>query len=243
MLRVQTFGGLTLMVEDVPVTGVLTQRRRLALLALLAVARDRGVSRDKLVAYLWPESDTAQARHALSQLLYAQRKAFTPHELFLGHKTVRLNPAVARSDVWEFEDALDRGAPADAVPHYTGPFVDGFFLKDAPEFERWVDAQRARLAGRMRAACRSLATTARTAGDRSAAVDWWQRAAAVDPLDSHLAAEVVKELEGLGNRAAALAHAESHVERLRRELGVAPDAQLRALIDRLRKGDPPALAS
>ena len=243
MLRVQTFGGLTLKVDDVPVTGVLTQRRRLALLALLAVARERGVSRDKLVAYLWPESDAAQAQHALSQLVYAQRKAFAPHELFLGRKTVRLNPGVASSDVGDFENALDRGAAADAVSHYAGPFVDGFFLRNAPEFERWVDAQRAHLAGRMRAACRSLATAARTAEDRAAAADWWRRAAAVDPLDSQVAVEVIQELAALGHRAAALAHAESHIERLRRELGLAPDAQLRALIDRLRKGDPPALAS
>jgi len=240
MLRVQTFGGLTLKVDDVPVTGVLTQRRRLALLALLAVARERGVSRDKLVAYLWPESEAADARHALSQLLYAQRKAFTPHELFLGHKTVRLNPGVASSDVGDFENALDRGAPAEAVPHYAGPFLDGFFLREAPEFERWVDAQRTRLAGLVRGACRSLATAARSAEDRAAAADWWRRAAAVDPLDSQVAAEVVKELEGLGNRAAALAHAEAHAERMRRELGVAPDTRMRELIQRLRNGEPPA---
>ena len=240
MLRVNTLGGLTLAVEDVPVTGVLTQRRRLALLALLAVARERGVSRDKLVAYLWPESDAAQALHALSQLLYAQRKAFAPLELFLGRKTVRLNPAVARSDVWEFEDAFDRGALAEAVAQYRGPFLDGFFLRGAPEFERWVDAQRERLAGRVRTACTRLAQAAQAADDRAAAAEWWQRAAAVDPLDSQIAAQVVQELGAMGNRAAALAHAEAHVERLRRELGVAPDARWRALIDRLRNGEPPA---
>lgn len=240
MLRVNTLGGLTLAVEDVPVTGVLTQRRRIALLALLAVARDRGISRDKLVAYLWPESPASDAHHALSQLIYAQRKAFAPQELFLGRKTVRLNPAVVRSDVWEFEDALDRGALAQAVSHYGGPFLDGFFLRRAAEFERWVDAQRERLAGRMRAACTRLAQTAHAADDRTAAAEWWQRAAAVDPLDSQIAAQVVQELEGMGNRAAALAHAEAHVQRLRRDLGVAPDVRWRALIDRLRNGEPHA---
>jgi DNA-binding SARP family transcriptional activator len=240
MLRVHTFGGLTLTVEDSPVTGVLTQRRRLALLALLAVARERGVSRDKLIAYLWPESDAAPARHALSQLLYAQRKAFTPNELFLGGKTVRLNPRVASSDVGDFESALDRGAPADAVTHYGGPFLDGFFLRKAPEFERWVDAQRDRLAGRMRAACRTLANMSRANGDHGGAADWWLRAAAVDPLDSQVAVEVIEQLVVLGNRTAALAHAEAHVDRLRRDLGVEPDAQLRAVIARLRDGHHPA---
>src|SRR5947207_15137270 len=72
-LRVRTFGGLTLSVGDEPTTGTLTQRRRLALLALLAVARDRGLTRDKILAYLWPESDSDRARDGLDPMPYANR--------------------------------------------------------------------------------------------------------------------------------------------------------------------------
>ena len=72
MLRLRTFGGLTLARDDdPPMTGAATQRRRLAILALLAVARDGGMSRDKILGYLWPESGLDQARHTLNQLLYA----------------------------------------------------------------------------------------------------------------------------------------------------------------------------
>ena len=50
MLRLRTFGGLTLARDDdPPMTGAATQRRRLAILALLAVARDGGMSRDKIL--------------------------------------------------------------------------------------------------------------------------------------------------------------------------------------------------
>jgi len=238
MLWVRTFGGLTLAVEEGPVTGALTQRRRLALLALLAAARTHGVSRDKLMAYLWPEADAGHARHALSQLLYAQRKAFAPDELFLGRKTVRLNPTAATSDVGAFEDALDRNAPADAVRWYAGPFLDGFFLKDAPEFERWVEATRARLARRMCGACVDLARAAAAAGDAPVATDWWRRAAAVDPLDGRIAYEVVGALAAAGNLSGALRYAEDHRQRLDRELGVPPDPALLALIAQLR-GDGP----
>src|SRR6188472_3438789 len=71
MLRLNTFGGLTLTRGTEDLTGAATQRRRLALLVLLAVAGPVGMSRDKLLAYLWPESDVERARHVLNQLLYA----------------------------------------------------------------------------------------------------------------------------------------------------------------------------
>src|SRR5438874_8756762 len=121
-LRVRTFGGLTLLVGGEPTTGTLTQRRRLALLALLAVARNRGLSRDKILAYLWPESDAERARHGLDQVLYAQRHHLGVPDLFLGRKTLRLNRTVITADVWEFEDALENGMPEVAVRCYTGPF-------------------------------------------------------------------------------------------------------------------------
>lgn len=66
MFRLQTFGGLALV--DGAGAGVATQRRRLGLLALLAAAGERGLTRDKLLAYLWPESPPENARHSLDKL-------------------------------------------------------------------------------------------------------------------------------------------------------------------------------
>lgn len=239
MLRLTTLGAVTLALEDGIVSGTMTQRRRLALLALLAVARERGLSRDKIMAYLWPESDATRARHALNQQLYAQRKLLEGREIFLGRKTLRLNPAVIESDVGEFEDALDRGAIEDAVPVYGGPFLDGFFLKDAPEFERWADGQRHRLARRLCAALVGLASRAAAAGDQVSSAEWWQRAAEVDPLDSQIVLDMVQALAAAGNPGGAVRHAMQHIERLREELGVAPDARLLELTDRLRAGGAP----
>jgi len=239
MLQLTAFGGLTLGLEDGLVSGAVTQRRRLALLALLAVARQRGLSRDKIMAYLWPESDAARARHALNQQLYAQRKLLAGRELFLGGKTLRLNPAVVRTDVGDFEDALDRGALEAAVAVYGGPFLDGFFLKEVPEFERWVDAQRHRLARRLCAAHVALANAAAARGDQAGSAEWWGRAAEVDPLDSQIALDVVHALTAAGNTGGALRHAVQHIKRLRQELGVAPDARLARLVEQLRAGTPP----
>src|SRR6476620_10315342 len=50
-------------------------RRRLALLAVLAAAGERGRSRDQLLLLFWPDATQTRARHSLDQLLYALRSS------------------------------------------------------------------------------------------------------------------------------------------------------------------------
>jgi DNA-binding SARP family transcriptional activator len=233
MLQLRTFSGLSLSRGSENLTGAVTQRRRLAILALLAVAGDAGVSRDKLVAYLWPESDGERARHVLNQLLYAQRRQVGDGALFLGRKTLRLNPAAIWSDVTAFERALDAGELRAAVPLYTGPFLDGFFLKDAPEFERWADDQRARLARRLTSALGVLAEEAMVAGDARAAIEHLRRAADVDAFDSRAALALIQALAAVGDRAGALVVARRHEHLLQQELGATPDPGFREVVARL----------
>jgi DNA-binding SARP family transcriptional activator len=233
MLRLRTFGGLSLFRGGENLTGAVTQRRRLAILALLAVARETGVSRDKLQAYLWPESDQERARHVLNQLLYAQRRQVRSDTLFSGRKTLRLNREVMSTDVGEFEEALDRGALEEGVALYSGPFLDGFFLKNAPEFEQWVAGQRERLARRCLGALHSLGESAISAGKGQEAARWWRRASELDPLDSAVALALVRALEGAGDRPGALRYARQHADSLRTQLGISPDPAFNRVLSRL----------
>jgi DNA-binding SARP family transcriptional activator len=232
MLRLRTFGGLSLSRGEENLTGAVTQRRRLAILALLAVAGESGMSRDKLVAYLWPESDAERARHVLNQLLYAQRRQVGDDSLFQGRKTLRLNAAVITTDVDDLTKALARGDRAEAAGLYRGPFLDGFFVKDAAEFERWVEVQRSRYARQVLDALVALATAA---GDVRSAVGWWRRAAELDQLDATIALELVRALAAAGDRPGALRHARRHADALDAELGVSPDPGLTDLVEALKR--------
>jgi DNA-binding SARP family transcriptional activator len=240
MLQLRVFGGLTLSRGEENLTGAVSQRRRLALLALLAVEQDVGLSRDKLLAWLWPESDLERARHVLNQLLYAQRRQVGDAGLFLGRKTLRLNPAVIGTDVGAYREALRRGAPEEALIHYRGPFLDGFFLGEAPDFERWVEEQRRRFADQALAACVALAEGAAARGDGARAVGWWRRAADQDPLDPGAALGLVTALAAAGDRPGALRAARRHQQALRAELELEPDPRMQAAVQRLTSGaDPP----
>src|SRR5205823_1687044 len=202
---------------------------------LLATAGQRGLSRDKLIAHLWPESDVEHARNLLNQACYALRRDLHESELFLGATELRLNPAVVASDVQAFEDALQRADAEAAVRAYAGPFLDGFFISEAPEFERWVDAERARLKQRACHALETLATAAAARSDHEAAVDRWRRCAALDPLNSRVALGLMTALAVAGDRAGALQYARVHETLLREELDAVPEAAVVALTARLRE--------
>src|SRR5688500_4445894 len=53
--RLNLLGGAALQGRNGPVEGRAAHRRRLALLAILAVARGRAVGRERIVGLLWPE--------------------------------------------------------------------------------------------------------------------------------------------------------------------------------------------
>jgi serine/threonine-protein kinase len=236
MLHLTTFGGLTLQQDGENITGVATQRRQMALLALLAVAGDEGMSREKLLAYLWPEKDTERARHTLNQLLYMQRRLTDDPEVFQGRKTLRIYPELIETDVRLFRDALERNDTAAAVEIYRGPFLDGFFLDKAPAFEEWATEWRQRFARRYLDVLEDLAGRAESAGELDVALEWRRRAAVVDPLDPGLVQAYAEAFLACGNRPGALRVLAAHRERLKDELGIEPEPELRQMEDRIRNG-------
>src|SRR5215208_7944283 len=127
-------------------TGRAAQRHRLALLALVAMTPGQRLSRDKLIAYLWPESDTERGRNLLRVSTYVLRSALGESALLSEGDDLRLNADVVQSDLAEFETALERADHARVVALYRGPFLAGFFLSGAPEFEQWAERERERLA-------------------------------------------------------------------------------------------------
>lgn len=244
MFSLRVLGGISLEADGGVVSGRAAQRRRLALLALLATAPGRTLSRDKLIGYLWPDSDTEQARHLLSVAVYELRRALGEAALVSRGDDVHLDAALVTSDVEAFEAALAADDPERAVALYAGPFLDGVYVSDAPEFERWSDEQRIRLEHRYREALETVAHRCAAAGDRLAAVEALRALAARDPYNARIAIALMNALGAAGDRAGALQHARVHETLVREEFGMEPDPGVVALQERLRdepgNGEAPA---
>ena len=213
-------------------------KRRLALLSVLASAGDRGRSRDQLMLLFWPEATQTRARHSLDQLLYTLRNLVS-EDVFAGVNPVRLNDAVITSDVGDFLSALERNDSAAAAEAYSGAFLDGFYLGDSPEFEGWVDAERARLTTRYTETLAELALAATASNDRAGATRWRRALTETDPLSSHYAAGYMRALANAGDTEAALRHAERYAARVSRELGVEAGPEVTNVAAELRTATAP----
>jgi pentatricopeptide repeat protein len=233
MLRLHTLGGCRLTRGGDPLHDLSSQRKALALLALTAAAGERGLSRASLLAWLWPESDEDHARTSLKQLVHSLRSRLNAPDILLGSAELRLNPDLISADIIEFREAIRRSDHATAVALYQGAFLDGFYLKDTEEFERWVASERAALARDYCRALELMATSAGTSGDIRGAVSLWQRLATTDPLSSRAAVGLMQALDAAGERTAALRQAHDYQRRVQEEIGGGPDPAVAALATRL----------
>jgi DNA-binding SARP family transcriptional activator len=233
MFRFRTLGGAVLEGKNGPLSGRSSLRLRLAFLALLASSRGRGVARDKLLVYLWPERDTDRGRHSLSQLLHAIRRDLGAEAITFGVDDLRLNPSHVWTDIAAFEQAIADGELEAAVSLYEGPFLDGFFLSNAPEFERWVEEERARLAGAYTGSLEALALAASHRGDHVDAAKLWRRRLAIEPLNSGATLALMRALASAGDRAGAIQQARIHASLLERELGLPPDTAVTTFAQQL----------
>jgi TolB-like protein len=234
MLRLRAFGGLTLEDQRANPAGTITQPRSLALLALLANAGERPISRDKVLAYLWPEIEPAKAAHRLAQTLYSLRHDLGVESLVRATHDPRLNPQVIRSDLQDFTDALERGDLRAAVTLYRGPFLDGFYLADAGEFERWAEMERGEYLRKYRAALEALALADAQRGEANGSAEWWRRLVEIDPLNARIAATYIQALSVAAGNAGALQFMRDYCKRLKEEFDSEPDPTVIAAAERLR---------
>jgi len=216
------------------VTGAAAQPRRLAVLALLARAGRPGITREKILALLWPDEPEERARRSLNQAVYSLRRDLGDEDALLGAKDLRLNLDRIEVDTIEFDDAIKENDVERAIRLYDGPFLDGLFVARAAEFERWVEAERAALALDYARALERAATGAGERGDHQAAVALWRKLAATDPLNGRVTLSVMTALVAAGDVNAALQHARLHEALLDQELGLPPDRDIAAFARELR---------
>ena len=235
MLRFHTLGQVYLEREGVRVAGAAVQPRRLALLAVLAAAGSRGVSRDRLLALLWTDTEEERARKGLNQALYAVRRELGSDDAITGTRELVLALDWVRTDIAEFTSALSAGDLERAAASYQGQFLDGFHLPGLAEFERWMDSERTSLARDHSRLLERLARGAEDRGDVEAAVTWWRRLAALDPLDGKTTLRLMEALVRAGDRVGALKHARVYEVLLSEELELPPDREVIELANKIRQ--------
>jgi serine/threonine-protein kinase len=237
MIELRLLGRLSLTGADGrEVRTLLGQPRRFALLAYLAAATPPGFHRrDSLLALFWPELDQEHARTALRQALRVLRTTLGAGVVVSrGDEEVGLDFGQVGSDVAALQRALDAREWLAAMDLYRGPLLEGFFISDAPEFERWLESERARLQDAAARAARALVEQYESRGNLTTASHWARRAVELAPNDEAFVRRLIALLDHHGDRAGALEAYEMFRHRLAEDYSAAPAAETQALVAAVR---------
>jgi DNA-binding SARP family transcriptional activator len=186
-LEIRVLGAPEIFVAGAPL--YLQQQKARALLFYLG-ATGRAHARDHLATLLWSESDAPSAHHSLRSTLYLIRRTLQTHsasEAFVVDRaSVRIELQALSCDLLRFRDHLaekTESALAEAVSLCRGPLLEGFTIRDAPEFDRWQRDAALDLLNSCRAALGRLIDLATRRRAHSDEVRYLQLLTQLDPLD------------------------------------------------------------
>src|SRR2546426_944168 len=219
------------------------------LFALLLLDRQRAVSRDELVAQLWPETDPASALSNFHFTLHALRKALASAGASEATSVVRTDtgyrlalPISIHVDLEVFRRSLRRGREAqeggrsrEAIQYLRAAVAvhRGEFLADltAP----WIDRQREETDHQLVAAAKELATLELEWKEPKAAVRPLEKLLELEPYDEEAHRLLMRAHHESGDQALAVRHYQALEAMLHRDLGAEPEPATRELYQRIRR--------
>lgn len=205
------------------------------------------VSREHLCWIFWPDSPEKTARRNLTHLLTHIRRALPrPHILLSQGEQVELDPKSVWCDAAVFRQILQSPLLGleplyNATGLYRGPFLAGFSLPEAAEFEIWASTEQVALEHAYLKALELLIDQETALQDYALARQAALRYLETDDLAEHIHCQLMALYAASGERHAALRQYERCVAVLERELGIDPLPETRAVYLSILSGDIPAL--
>ncbi len=246
-LALRLLGGLEIGQGNVPLAAFAYAKSQ-ALLAYLAVT-GRPHTREALASLLWGDAPDAIARKNLRDVLYDLRQ-FVQSHLIVTRERVAFNRAAHYwLDVEEFLSCFEGAEPCsvpkdvhrlrEAIELYRGDLLEGFYVRDAPEFEEWLMGQRERLRQLALQALHELAVYHTERGEYSPGIDMVTRLLALDRLREDAHRQLMLLLARSGQREAALAQYETCRRILSEEMGIEPAEETTLLAGQIKMGKIP----
>ena len=261
-LTISLLGTVQVLRDGQPVTGQ-AYAKVLGLLAYLAVEADRPHARASLALLLWPEQTDEKARHSLRQALSTLRRVLNDHVapepiLLITRESVQFREGGDRlldvRQLMTLLEACDRHEHQrmEACPPcaqrlhvalglYRGDFLEGFAVDDSTGFEDWTTIWRERLRQRVIDASFTLAAWHESRGALDGANNALSRLLEIDPWNERAHRALMEVLWKRGKRGDAIAQYERCRSVLDEELGVEPEQETVALLERITSQDSPPL--
>jgi predicted ATPase/Tfp pilus assembly protein PilF len=257
MLTLHLLGGFQVKLAEQALEGFATDKAR-ALLAYLAVERDRPHRRERLASLLWPDLGDERARQSLRQALSHLKQTLGSNDFLLSTpQDVQIHPqAEVCTDVGEIQalaaecerhrhrrvggclPCLQRQQRL--LARYPGEFLAGFPAQNSDLFEEWVTLVREKLHLHAMQALSTLADYYQQRGEVALALHHAREQIRLEPWREESHRQAMRLLALNGERSAALAQYETCCRALAADLDVEPSAETKTLYTLVKNGALPA---
>ncbi len=252
ILRMSWLGSPAIEYEGSPIQ--LEMRKTLALLAYLSLT-SQSPSRETLATMFWPEFDQQHSLTNLRRNLFSLARSLPLGILETDRERIGLRREDwLQVDVEEFRRQLSTveahshssglicsdclSSLESAITIYKGDFLEGFNLKDCPDFDKWQSNQRESLRSEYASALEKLAINYQGQREWAKAIRYARSWLSLDGLNESAQRLLMRLYNESGQRSMALRQYETLVDLLQNELGQAPEAETLSLFQSIYSFEP-----
>jgi LuxR family transcriptional regulator, maltose regulon positive regulatory protein len=224
----------------------LEMRKTLALLAYLSLSPQKP-TRETLASLFWPDNDQQHALSSLRRNLFSLARSLPPGFLEADREKIGLQREHwLYVDVEEFKEQLafarEHAHPPNricpdclsslnkAVAVYKGEFLEGFNLKDCPEFDGWQFFQRESLRSEYAQALEKLSAHYQGQGEWEQAIRYARSWLALDRLNEPAQRMLIGLYNQSGQRNVAIWQYDEFSRELDEQLGQSPEPETIRLV-------------
>lgn len=216
-------------------------RRRSRALLYYLVCTQAPQPRERLLTLLCGDVDEENARHTFKTLLAEVRGLLRGLDASIewiinDGGQLKLSPRAPLwldTEIFEKVTAITSHNLSQAIDLYRGSFLDGFFLKDAPDFDAWVRSARDHFHRLYLTTLRRLAELYELENQLEQAITCTQMLLTADPLLEEAYARLMRLYWATDNRVEAIRQYERLCAVLAQELAVKPSPSSQALYEQI----------
>lgn len=255
-LEMYMLGNLKIILDGKAITDNISYKSA-GLLSYLAVNEERTFSRDKLSSLFWGISSMEAARYNLRYNLWSLRKILGDNKKKLKiidsqKDTCKFNlHNNVYIDVFHMESILKKSSKHDIKEYikslekakniYKGEFLEGFYIKDCPEFNDWIFFERERFQRTYFDTLYKLSEIYKEKGKFLKSIDNLEEMLTINPLQEEIYVKLIEIYLEMGDRSTALYQYERCCRILREELNISPMDEIKEVYKSIRNHSGPAL--
>ncbi|WP_312654199.1 AfsR/SARP family transcriptional regulator [Aminipila sp.] len=244
MLTISFLGKTKIKYKGVPI-GETLGNKAIALICLLILNKNRYLSREKVVAYLWPDSSEDAAKYNLRFNLWQIKKNIKPDskgELFLHvdkdccgvNEKYLLDCDILNIINFKLDYNYSIHELLQLRELFCGDFLEGCYFNSCDEFNELILFQRINIENKKVHILKKLVEYYEDSQNYDAAIEIINEIHEIEPYDEEMALKVMRLNIAKGNRVGAINYYSNFSNRLTGNLGISPGETLKELYDEIR---------